>query len=530
MYKYEYELRRLKKRIHSAATSASAVTVSHIIRRRFSVSPTSPPPRDTNSPLRHLSSSSLNITPPPSHIHRPPRVSVSTTPSFNHVAIAFLRRLNHRYTCGHYSSPGAIIILPQSEYLQLTVGRLITDKMPKRGRTVCKRSQFASSFSPTLCLHTALLLSFCNFKERKRTELAAYAALVNVMHIIEQIQHHPSPPISLDQKQVQSLTETITFLQDFLEVYPHDGSQEAYDLEGRIRDATRAAEDVIKSHIVDRIRGGSTSSHGENSNDLYKDLGQVIKDIDFIKKEVVEIKAKKEIQDDKLPTQYSILPVGSLRTSSPTSESIMVDDILNEILERLTRHQSKRLQPAYPNSGHGRHRLNKEVSRESLWGMSEEELGEKVYKTLFCRKYLIVMDDMWTIEVWDKLKHFFPDNNKGSRIMITTRLSNLSFDLIGSDGFSMKRLDDDKNWNLLCKNVFGEEGCPRELEKIGKKIAETCKGLPLSIAVIGGLIAKSERIIASSSSGQIELQLLRRTRVETSRRAILQPQILANYS
>ncbi|KAG8380151.1 hypothetical protein BUALT_Bualt07G0163700 [Buddleja alternifolia] len=31
------------------------------------------------------------------------------------------------------------------------------------------------------------------------------------------------------------------------------------------------------------------------------------------------------------------------------------------------------------------------------------------------------------------------------------------------------------------------------MEEIGKKIAKTCKGLPLSIAVIGGLLAKSER-------------------------------------
>ncbi|KAG8380180.1 hypothetical protein BUALT_Bualt07G0166700 [Buddleja alternifolia] len=366
--------------------------------------------------------------------------------------------------------------------------------------------------------------------------MAAYAALVSVLHIIEQIQLHPSPPISLDQKQVQSLTETLTFLQDFLEVHPHDGSQEAYDLEGRIRDAARAAEDVIESHIVDRIRGGSTSSHGEHSIDLYQDLWKVIKDMDFIKKEMVlEIKAKKEIQDDKLPTQYSILPVGSSRTPSPTSENIMVglDDILIEIMERLTGQQSKRLIiPIVGMGGIGKTTLarnvyakpiiveyfdicawvtisqnynvreilleillnsKKDESWESLKGMSEENLGEKLYKTLSGRRYLIVMDDMWSIEVWDKLKFFFPDYNNGSRIMITTRLSNLSFHLIGSDGFSMKLLDDDKSWNLLCKYVFGEEGYPPELEEIGKKIAKTCKGLPLSIAVIGGLLAKSKR-------------------------------------
>ncbi|KAK6125095.1 hypothetical protein DH2020_041159 [Rehmannia glutinosa] len=57
----------------------------------------------------------------------------------------------------------------------------------------------------------------------------------------------------------------------------------------------------------------------------------------------------------------------------------------------------------------------------------------------------------------------------------------------------MNFLDEDKSWNLLCKNVFGEESCPLELEEIGKKIANNCKGLPLSIVVIGGVLANSQR-------------------------------------
>ncbi|KAL8521629.1 hypothetical protein ACS0TY_011957 [Phlomoides rotata] len=43
------------------------------------------------------------------------------------------------------------------------------------------------------------------------------------------------------------------------------------------------------------------------------------------------------------------------------------------------------------------------------------------------------------------------------------------------------------------KTVFGKEDCPLELEEIGKTIAKNCKGLPLSIIVIGGLLRKSKR-------------------------------------
>ncbi|KAL8456916.1 hypothetical protein ACS0TY_034950 [Phlomoides rotata] len=56
----------------------------------------------------------------------------------------------------------------------------------------------------------------------------------------------------------------------------------------------------------------------------------------------------------------------------------------------------------------------------------------------------------------------------------------------------MGGIDKDESWNLFCKIVFGKDDCPIELEKIGKKIVKNCKGLPLSIVVIGGLLTKYE--------------------------------------
>ncbi|GFQ03809.1 putative late blight resistance protein homolog r1b-14 [Phtheirospermum japonicum] len=59
--------------------------------------------------------------------------------------------------------------------------------------------------------------------------------------------------------------------------------------------------------------------------------------------------------------------------------------------------------------------------KESLSEMSEDGLGEKLYKSLIGKRYLIVIDDIWSIEAWDKVKFFFPDINDGSRIILTTR-------------------------------------------------------------------------------------------------------------
>ncbi|XP_047965792.1 toMV susceptible protein tm-2-like [Salvia hispanica] len=50
----------------------------------------------------------------------------------------------------------------------------------------------------------------------------------------------------------------------------------------------------------------------------------------------------------------------------------------------------------------------------------------KVHKILVGRRFLIVMDDIWSIEVLDYAKILFPDNENGSRIMLTTRLANVA--------------------------------------------------------------------------------------------------------
>ncbi|KAL8557501.1 hypothetical protein ACS0TY_004803 [Phlomoides rotata] len=114
--------------------------------------------------------------------------------------------------------------------------------------------------------------------------------------------------------------------------------------------------------------------------------------------------------------------------------------------------------------------------------MSEDEIGESVHKELWSRRYLIVMDDMWSIEAWDDVKSFFPDNNNGSRIMITTRLSNLAFQLSGSHYIQMNFLDCAKSWKLLCQIVFDKElDCSIELENIGEEIARNCRGLLMEI-------------------------------------------------
>ncbi|KAI3459069.1 hypothetical protein Pfo_015732 [Paulownia fortunei] len=108
------------------------------------------------------------------------------------------------------------------------------------------------------------------------------------------------------------------------------------------------------------------------------------------------------------------------------------------------------------------------------------------------------MDDMWSTTVWDDLKMIFPDDHNGSRIMLTTRLSDVAAYADSSSSlYEMRFMDADQSWNLLRQKVFKQENCPLELESIGKMIARSCRGLPLAIVVIAGLLSTVSKTRAS---------------------------------
>ena len=53
--------------------------------------------------------------------------------------------------------------------------------------------------------------------------------------------------------------------------------------------------------------------------------------------------------------------------------------------------------------------------------MDEESLMLSLRNYLQQKRYVVVFDDIRKIDFWEDIKHVLPDNNKASRIIITTR-------------------------------------------------------------------------------------------------------------
>ncbi|XP_057801556.1 putative late blight resistance protein homolog R1A-3 [Salvia miltiorrhiza] len=138
---------------------------------------------------------------------------------------------------------------------------------------------------------------------------------------------------------------------------------------------------------------------------------------------------------------------------------------------------------------------------------------EEIHSCLRYRRYLIVVDDVWSKKAWDDMKELFPDDYNGSKIILTTRLQDVAAYADHSNSFHMMRpLSPKASWELLKKRVFGGS-CPHILKSVGREIAAQCRGLPLYVVVVAGLLSKVDqtvdawRQIAEGNDGQLDTKI-----------------------
>ncbi|KZV48734.1 hypothetical protein F511_26650 [Dorcoceras hygrometricum] len=122
-----------------------------------------------------------------------------------------------------------------------------------------------------------------------------------------------------------------------------------------------------------------------------------------------------------------------------------------------------------------------------LGTMASSRLKGMIKDFLRHRKFLLVFDDVWSAEAWEGIKHVLPDENQGSRVIITTR----SRDTVENYSylFEMDPLSEEDSWILFCQKVFMGDSCPEHLVDICKNILRRCRGLPLAIVAISGVLS-----------------------------------------
>ncbi|KAJ4974355.1 hypothetical protein NE237_007529 [Protea cynaroides] len=113
-------------------------------------------------------------------------------------------------------------------------------------------------------------------------------------------------------------------------------------------------------------------------------------------------------------------------------------------------------------------------------------------------KLLVVLDDVWRTQDWDALHSDVLKKIKSTsteiRVLLTSRYTAVATHANSRiKPYDIEKLDEKMGLELLKKKVFHKENFPSELKELAEKIVQKCHGLPLAIAVLGGLLSTKQK-------------------------------------
>ncbi|KAJ4710182.1 Disease resistance protein [Melia azedarach] len=126
-----------------------------------------------------------------------------------------------------------------------------------------------------------------------------------------------------------------------------------------------------------------------------------------------------------------------------------------------------------------------------------EPLQRKLGELLRDKKYLLVLDDVWSDyrEEWIKLKTLLMEGSCGSKIIVTTRSHRVASNMSTvSPYITLGTLPQDVCLSLFFKCAFrelGQENRHPKLKQIGEEIVNKCGGIPLAVRTLGSLLYSS---------------------------------------
>ncbi|XP_066391653.1 disease resistance protein Pik-2-like [Miscanthus floridulus] len=139
--------------------------------------------------------------------------------------------------------------------------------------------------------------------------------------------------------------------------------------------------------------------------------------------------------------------------------------------------------------------IKEEAALGAIDNLDDNGLAKRLEELLVDKRYLIVIDDVWSVRAWEAIQSKLPENNKGSRIILTTWIETManacspgSFSGLCIHKMEPLKLEDSKK--LFISRVFGsmDVAYPKEFEDVMSDILKKCGGLPLAIISIASVL------------------------------------------
>ncbi|XBH65660.1 hypothetical protein VPH35_119223 [Triticum aestivum] len=369
---------------------------------------------------------------------------------------------------------------------------------------------------PLLGKLTGLLAGECARLKGVRREFRSLRSELTCMHgAVEKYTMMQDPDVQV--KKWMSLVRELTYdIEDVIDKFIHQRGTDGHQHQGGFKEFFRKTARRLKTL-------GSRRGIASQTNDLKICL-----------KEVKELKSSYKLDD--IPYQHS--SVDPRLSALFVEEAHLVgidgprDDLASWMLKdenSLTKH--RKVLSIVGFGGLGKTTLAREVYRKiqghfhcvAFVSVSQKPNVKKIMKDLIsqmpCKKdftegidswddmkciaklkellqdkrYLIVIDDIWSISAWDTIKYAFLENDLSSKIIATTRNVDVARSCCqGGNGrmYEMQALSDLDSKRLFFKRIFGSHDCcPDVLKQISNTILRKCGGLPLAIISISSLLA-----------------------------------------
>ncbi|KAF7034220.1 hypothetical protein CFC21_045263 [Triticum aestivum] len=182
------------------------------------------------------------------------------------------------------------------------------------------------------------------------------------------------------------------------------------------------------------------------------------------------------------------------RASVTVSQNYDEDAVLMMILKQVKPKESDH---------ENQHKTGSSDTKQIKFGISHDKLVKELQDHLAEKRYLLLIDDIWSAKTWESIRKCLPhDNKKGSRVIVTTR-----FQAVGatcSQGeidfvHPVEFLNEDESKRLFKRSVSESKSIKyseKELDQVTEEICKICRGLPLAIVTMAGLVASNPNTLS----------------------------------
>ncbi|CAL5077073.1 unnamed protein product [Urochloa decumbens] len=128
-------------------------------------------------------------------------------------------------------------------------------------------------------------------------------------------------------------------------------------------------------------------------------------------------------------------------------------------------------------------------TNSDLMVLDEKQLMDELNEFVEEKRYFIVIDDIWNKTTWNLIRSALQDSNCGSRVVVTTRISEVATH--AGEAYKMQPLSCDNSEKLLYARLADGEG--KYFDSPSAEACEIflkkCGGVPLAIITIASLLA-----------------------------------------